>query len=236
MSQLTAALTAHTDELATRVVDEMYRNPFWQERFGDRGRQFAEQDGRYHLSYLVQALDQTSPETLTSYARWLQEVLTARGMCTRHLDDNFARLATAIAEAGLPDPEPAREYLDLARAALRYPDGPARDVQLATTVLADAVVARLYPRDTPAAGRCRDDLGYHLAYLADALALGQPHIFVDYVVWIEAFLTRHGVPVAELDAALAALAETLVVLPEESRAAAQPLLAAGLVALREAPP
>src|SRR5690242_53576 len=96
MTDLANQLENRGAALARRAIEEMYKNPFWQERFGRRGRQFAEQDGRYHVSYLVEALRFQTPDIFINYARWLQTVLTTRGMCSRHLAENFSRLADAI--------------------------------------------------------------------------------------------------------------------------------------------
>ena len=53
MIPLADALEARAQTLAERALKEMYANPFWDERFGERGRQFALADNRHHVSYLV---------------------------------------------------------------------------------------------------------------------------------------------------------------------------------------
>ena len=221
MTDLVARIEAAADALTDRVLAEMYVNPFWHERFGERAAKHGRQDGLYHLQYLVEALRTNDANVIEQYARWLQQVLTTRGMCTRHLDENFARLAAAIADT-VADSAPAVAMLGAARAALRYADGPARRVQDATPAIAEAVTAQLYAThpEWPEAGRarCADDLRYHLAYAADAIALGMPNVFASYLAWIGDFLERRNVPRAHLDAQIAALraqvtAELGVVLP-----------------------
>ena len=59
------------------------------------------------------------------------------------------------------------------------------------------------------AERCRDDLGYHLSYLADALALGDGTPFATYVGFIRGFLPSVGVPAGDLDEMLGLLAAGL---------------------------
>ena len=85
MSSLIERLEASAPELARRSIAEMYDNPFWQERFGSRGRENADRDGQYHVSYLIQALAARDASVLTNYARWLQTLLVSRGMSSRHI-------------------------------------------------------------------------------------------------------------------------------------------------------
>lgn len=208
---LIARLEAAAEALTERVLIEMYANPFWLERFGERARH-GRTDGRYHVQYLVEALRADSANVIEQYARWLQQVLTTRGMCTRHLDDNFARLGVAIADT-LVDAQPAVALLDAARAALRYPSGPPRELQDRAEAVAGAAAAALYAAHPDwlarwgeaGRARCVDDLVYHLHYAADALALGTPTLFTSHVRWIGGFLERRGIPRAHLDESLAAL-------------------------------
>ena len=238
MIELADRIEAQAVALTRRVLGEMYANLFWQERFGERGRQRAEEDGRYHLTYLAEALRAESPEILVNYARWLRTVLTTRGMCSRHLAENFARLAAAIRDEVVVGGEEAARYLEWAEAALVYDRGPARAIQLAAPTLADQAVAVLYARHpdwrgsggTAGQQRCRDDILYHLSYLADAVALGRADLFADYVRWIAAFLERCGIPREHLQEALAVLDESLAGLPARDRRAAREALAAGRAA------
>jgi len=143
------------------------------------------------------------------YARWLQQVLTTRGMCTRHLDENFERLGRAIAET-IDDSAPAVTMLEVARRALRYPEGtPARRVQDAAPELVKSVAAQLYSRHPawPAEqrARCADDLRYHLAYAADALALAMPSVFAAYITWIGEFFERRKLPRQHLEESISLL-------------------------------
>ena len=222
MSELALRIEAAADALTDRVLAEMYVNPFWRERFGERAQTHGRQDGRFHIKYLAEALRSDEPPVIEQYARWLQQVLTTRGMCTRHLDENFARLGRAIADA-VTDSAPAVAMLEQARGALRYGDGsPARRVQDASASIAASVADALYAKhpEWPQASRarCTDDLLYHLSYAADALALAMPNVFASYLTWIGEFLERHKVPRAHLDEAIAALrsavtTELAVVLP-----------------------
>ena len=140
---LTHNLTEQSKQLGKRVLDEMYENPFWQERFGERGRRKAEEDSGYHVSYLVQALSASDPRIFTKYARWLQTVLVSRGMCTRHIVENFERLARAITD-NIAEAEPALAILRAGHDALRYDAGPGRELQEIAPRLVQAAVDALY--------------------------------------------------------------------------------------------
>ncbi len=211
MDVLIQQLETKGPALSVRVLDEQYKNPFWMERFGERGRKYAEEDSAYHLSYLVQALAAEDPGILTKYARWLQTVLTSRGMCTRHLDENFELLAKAIT-GELSGSRMAVAYLEQARAALRYAAGPARELQ-------DVVVAELGA-----------EAGYLLSHLSDAVALGKPEQFAEHVGWVDRLARRRGDSPEALRALLRALSQRLPGeqgLSAEARAAAAQVLAAG---------
>lgn len=210
---LAARIGARADALAARTLARMYENPFWDARFGERGRGFAAQDQHHHLRYLIIALRIGGPYTMTWYARWLQTVLTTRGMCSRHVDENFTRLAEAIVAEGIEEPDSALALLQAGREALRYQVGPARAVQEATVDLTDDTVSALYARHPEwlerwgEAGRtrCREDVTYHLSYLADGLALTRPDLFASYVGWIAGYLETLGIQRAHLAETLAAL-------------------------------
>lgn len=211
LSALADRLEARREELARAALAVMLQNPFWEARFGERARRHGLQDGLYHVAYLCEALRAGAPATLEHYARWLQGVLTTRGMCTRHLADNLATLAEAIRRADVVEAEPAFRYLAQASEALRYPDGPARAVQDAGVALAFAVAQAMAEPGWTDEQRARwvDDLRYHVDYLADAVALARPQLFAAYVAFIAEFLEQRRVPRAHLRRALELLARQL---------------------------
>lgn len=188
MTDLIARIAAAAGALTDRVLAEMYEDPFWHERYGERAQKHGHQDGLFHIKYLSEALQANDANVMVQYARWLQGLLTTRGMCTRHLDENFQRLARAIADT-IPESTPAVAMLDAARAALLYPDGPARTLQDAAPRLA---------------GGDRD-LATDLSYAADALALHQPGLFERHVAFTAAFLERRGKSRVQLDERIAKL-------------------------------
>lgn len=188
--RLVALLRTHAGRLNGRVVAEMYENPFWEDRFGARGRRFAQEDGESHVAHLVLALEGHSPPMLASYARWLQRVLTTRGMCSRHLAENFQRLAAVIREERWDGGALAVEYVDGARNALRHESEPARSVEGSEPALVGAAV------DSGVAGRLprrEEDVRDLVSYAADALWNERPDLFAAHLDWYQCFLARRGV-------------------------------------------
>ena len=70
----------------------------------------------------------------------------------------------------------------------------------------------------------RDNL-YHLSFLTEAVRLGEPALFVDYVAWAKSMLSSHGVPVEHLVENLRLLRTAICrhVPPDEAAAAAVPI-------------
>jgi hypothetical protein len=202
-------LELRADALVEHALTTMYTNPFWQERFGERGREFARKDNYHHLRA-------ASLEPLTRYALWLQKVLTARGMCTHHLVQNFACLADAVEYADVQGAQPAQAYLKAAQEALLYPDDPAHTVQAVAAEIVRRAVdisAADHPErfdSLDESGRTGwvDDLTYHVSYLTDALALQRTDLFAEYAMWTAGSLQRHAIPAEALAAIDAALSLT----------------------------
>ncbi|WAS97417.1 hypothetical protein [Nannocystis punicea] len=194
---LIGQLEAARDRLTERVLEEMYADPFWRERFGERADKHGRQDGRFHVQYLQQALAEGDPAVLQNYARWLQQVLTARGMCTLHLAENFERLAIAISHEPWADRQAAVDLLRAAKAALAYSDGLAGEVQhrCDTIVLGAAVALAGAGDDEPLQVA---ELATLVSYCADALALASPQVLANHVAWLGSYFDRHGLPRARL--------------------------------------
>lgn len=174
---LRASLTAHARELSQRVLDRMYENPFWQERYGARGRQFADEDSLFHLKYLDQALAADDAAVFEKYARWLRGILVSRGMCSEHLAENFRLLSDEIDTLGLPAASAATAILDRGARSLTYTDGPAGLLESRRHVLLAAV------EQSPAAAAMReDDRRYLVSYFLDAAATQNPQLFESFAV------------------------------------------------------
>lgn len=223
--ELADLLDTQGQALAEWALARMYEDPFWDVRFGERGRRFSREDGLTHVRYLAEAL-RGSEDTIVKYARWLQTLVASRGICTRHIDQNFARLAEAIA-LEIDGAEAAAKLLASAQAALLYPaEGPtahARKVQDAGEALAKAWHESLGGGQAPS----RDELAILVSYLADALATGQNAVLADHMKWAVPFFAQRGVPAARWREAFTALGRLLsAYLPPDAVAAANGVLAA----------
>lgn len=187
---LVAAVERHAEELARRPILEMYAaDPFWSRRFGRRGERHAGEDGRHHVVYLVEALREGDALRFVRYAEWLRTVLVARGMCTRHVLENLARLGDVagdlLARDGVDAAEP-RHYLREAAAALAHATGPAAVAARAAERLADRPPYAVEGDDDR---RETADLAW---YLADALAARRDDLFVAHVRWLDADRRERG--------------------------------------------
>lgn len=187
--ELVERLRTDGPRISAQVMDEIWKEePFWEQRFGERGRSRMTEDAAFHAEYLVQAVDAGDAGVMERYATWLQSVLVTRGMSTRHLDANFERLARALAKE-MPGSEKAVEYLEAARRALRLPEGPARELQDAAD--------RLSPTE---------DVRYVIAHLADAMALARAELFAAHAKWLGehggAHLVREALALIEKDPSL----------------------------------
>jgi hypothetical protein len=204
--------------LSLRVIARMYAdNPFWIERFGERGRVHADADAGRHVEHLVTALRTDSSAVFVGYARWLQSVLTTRGMCTRHLTDNFDLLAQEIGAAGFAGADLAIAVLHAGNDALVHREGEAGALFARRRALVQTVARSLY-RAHPeylarwgekGRARCEDDLDYHVVYLADALANESPSDYVAYARFVRDLLRKRNVDLEHVRVALEAIGAQL---------------------------
>lgn len=83
--------------------------------------------------------------------------------------------------------------------------------------LLEAIVEEQYARQPELAirygeagrTRCREDAGYHLAYLSQAAAISNPTLFGDYFGWVKVVLDRRNIPTADLEVALHVMQDVL---------------------------
>lgn len=192
METISRQLEERADRLARASVEWMYQDPFWEARYGaERARRFGGEDAQFHVRYLVQALTEQRPSVLEGYATWLRTLLASRGMCTLHLDQNFAGLQGALATEGFGPDSPAHAYVQAARAALRYTVEPARTLQRQAPELARRAAQALHA-EVPASrhSRLEEELLLHLSYLEDAVGLGHPEFFTRHLEWYRGFWPR----------------------------------------------
>lgn len=225
VDQVVRHLMERRPALAVRVTAEMFQDPFWSERFPARGRRFSEEDAQYHVAYLCQAIVERDRGVLERYACWLRGVLTARGMCTLHLAENFDRLATAIAEESVKGAQAAAAVLRSAIAALDH-QPPARELADAAATIATAMDGA-----TAEALRERRHL---MSFLADAVANDRADVFVAHVRWLSSSPSRAhrgGTDLRDDLARLQAVMADQATLSAEARAAAAGLLEQARAAL-----
>jgi signal transduction histidine kinase len=115
-----------------------------------------------------------------------------------------------------------------------------KEIAARRDALAEAVTARQYDLHPDLAGRfgplgrqrCREDAAFHLSYLAEAVAVGQPALFADYLAWAKVMLAGRGIPVDDLVENLRALTDVLSrELPGGMATVASGVISAGLAAL-----
>ncbi|WP_224240369.1 hypothetical protein [Hyalangium gracile] len=189
METLSHQLEARADRLARSSVEWMYQDPFWEARYGaERARRFGGEDAQFHVRYLVQSLAEQRPSVMEGYATWLRTLLASRGMCTLHLDQNFAGLQSALAAEGFTQGSQAHDYVQAARAALRYTTEPARTLQQRAPELARRAAQELHA-EVPAElhRRLEEELLLHLSYLEDAVGLGRPEFLARHLEWYAGF-------------------------------------------------
>ena len=242
LERTAATILAQRTLLAEAVVAEMYRNPFWQARYGDRGKIRALEDAGLNLDNLAAVLRLGIVAELGYHYRWLRDVLVVRGMCSRHVQETMAAMCRALT-AALPadQADTGCAWLRVAEGTLLYDHPFAQALAPREAAVIAGALQRLGKRGgarPPAApdidSREGRDLRYHLSYLTDALALDRPDLFISYAAWVAGFLPTVGATVTGLRAGLLALAGALAAeLPAESPPA-RDLLAEALRAVDRA--
>ena len=82
--------------------------------------------------------------------------------------------------------------------------------------------------------KCREDAEFHLRYLAQAIALGLPQLFSEYLGWAAAMLETRNVPADDLQADMVELRQLLSEELPEAAARVQPVFAAAIQAIETA--
>lgn len=177
---LVERLAAEAPKLSEQVLVEMYEDPFWAARFGERGKQHTRTDGDFHIKYLREALESGDRTVFEQYARWLRELLASHGMCSLHLAENFTRLAAILEREGWADADKAIEILRAGAAALAHATGDACEIEALRSKARDSHFDTL------------------LSYLADALAFDQPERFAAYTSFALSLRPNLGAELAAL--------------------------------------
>jgi hypothetical protein len=192
---LIAQLEQQAAALSERVLHEMYEDPFWDARYGERGRKYTREDMLHHISHLNQALAAADHALFVKYARWLRSVPTSRGLCTLHLVDNFERLSRAIADR-IADAEPACHALEAGIDGLGYHAGLAAELGALQAGLIDALARRAQDAATGAksAQFHRREARKLVSYLADTLDSGRRDRFFEHRRWLDQYAREQGLP------------------------------------------
>lgn len=209
LQDLEARLRAAAAELNLLAVEEEYRDPFWWDRYGERGRRFAVEDGMHHFNYVAEAVAAGSPALIVKYARWLRSVLVARGMCSEHLAEGL-RIRARLVGSRWSDAGPVVAMFAAAEAALQHKDGGAG--ALARFDCEGPASAAAGRTGVPVAA-VLDDLRVLLSYLGDALAVEEPEILLAQAQWRVGFDRRRGRPEDYTRTLLTTLAEAVTVPP-----------------------
>lgn len=80
--------------------------------------------------------------------------------------------------------------------------------------------------------RCLEDMNFNLEHLRPAVELGQPHLFGDYVRWLDGLLRARGIATHEIARSLAIMERIVAArFPAAEADAIRPVIVAGLDAL-----
>lgn len=202
--ELADRLLANTASIVARSLEYMPKDAFWEQRYAERAKRFANEDGAFHVRYLADAVRISSSTVMAEYACWLRDLLVPRGMCTLHLSEHLEHIGRAVvSEAGGAI---AAEYVARAIAAMRY-DSAAGIIQ----DVADTI-GRSHPGPRPTALTERHsafETRYLCHYVADAWHRSDAGLLARHVSWSrERFLTAGGAApafdgwIAQVDAAL----------------------------------
>lgn len=196
-NELLSFLREEAPALSLALIASIYADPFWHERFGDRGRKHSNADGGYHASYLVEAIEAKDARLFVKYASWLRDVLVSRGMCTWHLVNNFERLGNVLRSRGPDGIEEAVAVLAAANAALTTPrTGDAQrvtDLRASTLRDLDLKLRELFPsRFDNGPPHWSVDARLYLEYAWDAADCGSPDVVPRHLAAVQIVEVKNG--------------------------------------------
>ena len=185
--------------IAERLVEQMYTDPFWGERYGELGKMHAREDVNYHLDNLVTAIRMEMLSSPVNYYHYLQNVLVHRGISTRHIRQTLDQMKGLLEEI-LPDEWSKIEpYLDAGYDGLAYKHPACQNLSEQEEQIAQAAANKLPPPDEVASSqetwrqaRYREML-FHLSYLQDAVEKGSTQIFEDHARWSLSYYPAQGI-------------------------------------------
>lgn len=198
------AIEKAESEVVAAMMAEFYQNPFWEARFGEKGRKHTQKDSNYNLRHLITAIAVDYPPSLSEHYRWLRGLLVYRGMCTRHVRETIDLIGRELS-ARMPDLWPdIALFHDASYAGLAYEHPLCQALEERESEITRAVTHRLlHPAPFQPTGGDSEQVrqiylretGYHLSYLIDAVQFGPqaPHLFMAYVTFMGNHLPTIGI-------------------------------------------
>jgi hypothetical protein len=191
------------------AFEKITANPFWHYRYGEKADRAILKDLNFNIDYLVSALRLLNPGTLTYYYRWQRDLLSPRGMCTRHLLETQAALHSSLT-ADLPELAiPLAPYVLASASGLAYDLPACRELHWQEDSTAEAAALCAVPQEAAESARLRANCAQHnryfVSYLLDAVAASAPARLLTHLQWIAGFLEPLGIAPVSLQTILRCL-------------------------------
>ncbi|MFS0781033.1 hypothetical protein [Bacillus sp. 1P06AnD] len=91
-------------QLSEQLTDRLYqRFPELESRYGEEGRQKCVEDNKHHYRHLSTAFAMKDKAIFTQYSEWLNGILSARGMETVYLKENFRLMEKRFEDQHIDD-------------------------------------------------------------------------------------------------------------------------------------
>lgn len=212
--EMVKAIEYTRPQIVDGLVQEMYQDPFWEARYGERGRIHSVQDTHYHLNKLIDAISLDLPDVFTQYYHWVQGLLVYRGMSTLHLQETLDSLANQLSIHVREYWPQIQVYLKAGYEGIVYTNSDCQALveksmeiaQAATRRLLDPGNVHILPASRSEADWLRDNR-FFLSYLADAVWVEKEELFGNQINWVKGFLAPFGITEKILQQDMRLLAE-----------------------------
>jgi methanogenic corrinoid protein MtbC1 len=95
--RIAAAIRSLRSAVAGEVTDRfLARHPDWEQRYGDRARQFGIEDAGYHLDFLAAGIESGPAQAFADYGGWAGRMLMARHIEPRFLAENLEQIGLSL--------------------------------------------------------------------------------------------------------------------------------------------
>lgn len=86
-------IESEKSKLVKLVVEDIYESyPWLTERFGQNGIERTIEDNYHHLNHLETAYEMGQESFFIDYSKWLESILTSRGVGTDLIVDNYKKI------------------------------------------------------------------------------------------------------------------------------------------------